>query len=271
MHHQHRTTGHVRLVNRTRGPVWYARVRTVEWRDGVPKRVQRNTVLGPAWTRRGRLEEGYLTEATANRALLALLGEEEEKAGKPQAAAGITFAQAADAWLTYAEEDGCRQNTLRDYRTTARKLKQQFGAALLTDITPQDVEAYKAQVKATGVSARTVNRHLVILGGIFNRAEATWGITHNPAAAKRVKRLREPAYTNGRIAFLTPVEVEALVRATEDEQDKALYLTAAMTGLRQGELLALTWRDVDHQGERVHVRTSYDQAAKEMKLSLIHI
>jgi len=37
------------------------------------------------------------------------------------------------------------------------------------------------------------------------------------------------------------VEVEALVRATEDEQDKALYLTAAMTGLRQGELLALTW------------------------------
>ncbi len=101
----------------------------------------------------------------------------------------------------------------------------------------------------------------MILGGIFNRAEAKWGMAHNPASARRVKRLREP-YNGGRIQFLSPVEVQALVRATPDEQDQVLYLTAALTGLRQGELLALTWNDVDFPRERVHVRGSYDQHSK---------
>jgi integrase len=49
----------------------------------------------------------------------------------------------------------------------------------------------------------------------------------------------------------SPEEVHALVRATDDERDGALFLTAAFTGLRQGELLALPWRSVDFQREHV--------------------
>lgn len=49
----------------------------------------------------------------------------------------------------------------------------------------------------------------------------------------------------------------ALVRAADSEQDAALYLTAAFTGLRLGELLALRVRDVDFTGEAIRVRASY--------------
>jgi len=45
--------------------------------------------------------------------------------------------------------------------------------------------------------------------------------------------------------FYSPEEVWALVRAAKDEQDGALFLTAAFSGLRRGELIALRWRDVD--------------------------
>jgi integrase len=55
----------------------------------------------------------------------------------------------------------------------------------------------------------------------------------------------------------SPEEVWALVRAAGSEQDSALYLTAAFTGLRMGELLALRWRDVDFGGSAVRVRASY--------------
>ena len=36
-----------------------------------------------------------------------------------------------------------------------------------------------------------------------------------------------------------------------------MYLAAAMTGMRQGELLALRWRDVDWPARRVRVRRSF--------------
>ncbi len=59
------------------------------------------------------------------------------------------------------------------------------------------------------------------------------------------------------IDVFSPEEVLALVRAAASEQDAAIYLVAAFTGLRRGELLALRWRDVDFGGSIIRVRSSY--------------
>ena len=63
------------------------------------------------------------------------------------------------------------------------------------------------------------------------------------------------------IRFLEPDEVLALADSAIDGPyraiDRALYVTAAMTGLRQGELIALRWRDVDWRAARIRVRQNY--------------
>jgi hypothetical protein len=62
---------------------------------------------------------------------------------------------------------------------------------------------------------------------------------------------------SGDYDFYSREEVEALARAAASEQDSAIYLTAAMTGLRRGELVALRWRDIDFPGQAIGVRANY--------------
>lgn len=78
-------------------------------------------------------------------------------------------------------------------------------------------------------------------------------MTTNPAAD-----LERPKVRNGRaIDFFSPEEVWSLVRAANGDQDAAIYMTAAFTGLRQGELLALRWRNVDFERRAIRVERGF--------------
>jgi integrase len=62
-------------------------------------------------------------------------------------------------------------------------------------------------------------------------------------------------------------DVLALVRAAASAQDAALFVTAAFTRLRRGELLALRWLDVDVSMSAIRVRASYAGGALTMPKS----
>jgi integrase len=55
---------------------------------------------------------------------------------------------------------------------------------------------------------------------------------------------------------LSPDEVRRLLAAAAEDRLEALYVLAVTTGMRQGELLGLRWRDVDLAGRSVRVTGS---------------
>ena len=145
-----------------------------------------------------------------------------------------------------------KPSTLRDYRSTLNsRLLPAFGEHPIEAITTEEIERWRQSLD--GLSNRSKNKLLIQLHGIFRRAQMVWALPVNPLA--RVEK--HPTRASGDIQVFSPEEVWALLRAAASEQDAALYLTAAFTGLRMGELLALRWRDVDFAGATVRVRASY--------------
>lgn len=245
------TTDGTRLPARSkaRSPV-YAKYRLPDGRQ-VQKKV------GPAWTGRGRPPAGYFTKRTAEDWLRDTLDAARRGTLPGAVRTGAAFADAAAEWLRYVEQDrDVKPSTLTDYRSVvASRLLPAFGSLPLEEMTPSRIEDWRASLgEGRPLTNRTRNKSVTILGGIMERARKVYGLPSNPV--RDVEKLRE-RYDATQFDFYSPEEVWALVRATASEQDGAIFLTAAFTGLRRGELIALRWRDVDFERSAIRVSGSY--------------
>jgi Phage integrase, N-terminal SAM-like domain len=147
---------------------------------------------------------------------------------------GATFSEAADEWLRYVDHDrDCKPSTIVGYKAILRaQLLPAFGDDPIESITTETIESWLASVDR---APATRTKALVLLHGIFKRARKVYGLPTNPAAEIE----RPPMRQSVDIDVFSLEEVLALVRAASSTQDAAIYLTAAFTGLRRGELLAL--------------------------------
>jgi integrase len=170
-----------------------------------------------------------------------------------------TVKEAGESLIEHLGALGRKPTTLGTYRSLLRThLARHLGSRTLERTEPEHVEALIVAMRSEGAGPKTILNALTLLHQIFAFGERRGWCESNPC--KQVDRPVVEQTTD--IRFLTLEELEALLRGVRDDDplgptDRVLYLTAAMTGLRQGELLGLRWRDVDWTAARIRVRQNY--------------
>ncbi len=125
-----------------------------------------------------------------------------------------------------------------------------FGDKYLFQITTIDIEKFKSQ-RLEKVSPASVNREIACVKCMFNKA-IRWGLFHRISPAKAVCKFKEH---NQRLRFLSTEELSRLYDQCSGEL-LALVKVAVYTGMRRGEILSLTWNDVDISRQLIYIRDS---------------
>ncbi len=143
-----------------------------------------------------------------------------------------------------------RASTFSSYDGIVRlHLAPDLGRIALAKLTPADVQRLLNAKRAAGLSPRRVAYIHAVLRRALVTAER-WGLVSRNVA----KLVDPPRVQHHEIRPLTPDEARRLIDTAVDDRLQALYVTALATGLRQGELLALRWEDVDLDTRRLAVR-----------------
>lgn len=244
-----------------RNGAWYGKWRT----DG--RQVLRR--LGP---KRSRGAADGLTKAQAEarlRELMAAVAAEDVRpaADKTRRPHAYTIAELGDLFIAHARDQrGLKSTTLTDYAMHVRvHLAPFFGETPVQRIDARRIEAFVAHLRTKPgigrrggqpLSPKSVRNYLGTLSALLNFAVRKKWIPASPMTAVDLPPMHEDRPLD-ELSFFEPHEVARLAaHAVEGDYrllDRTLYVVAAYTGLRQGELRGLRWGRVDFDRSLVHV------------------
>lgn len=159
-----------------------------------------------------------------------------------------TFEEFVKMWRADATRD-LQPSTRDEYECYLRKhLVPYFGRMQLRDISGHVIQRYINIKLDSGLSNKSVRNHLAPLGNILSRAVAWDYLAQSPMPNVIRPRREAPK----KASYLTAENVRRLLNSAE-EPWRTLLLTTVMTGMRQSELLGLTWAHVDFDAETIAI------------------
>lgn len=254
---------------------YYGRWRTLDGR-------QLNRKIGPVRSQGGA--DG-LTRAQAEREFRRMQ-DAEERAPRPTPGVPVpSVDEVADSLRQKLRLGGARKSYLEGCESMQRvHISRRLGSLAITQVTTPHVEALAETMLADGLAPKTVRNVLNFLHSILEHAIDRGWARENPVRRAARPGRRRQGDVDPDLQFLTLEQLEAVLRAIPDEVVhrkpaptrrgrrgpapppppdvlgpvlRVIVLAAAMTGLRQSELLGLRWRDVDWVAQRIRVRNTF--------------
>lgn len=196
-----------------------------------------------------------------------LVAAERERSRLEEASCDTTFVEYAELYVMRKElSQAVRPVTIRGYRSLISKIRgTEIGDSRLCDVTPKLIVAWEQDMATEGLSGTTLSHIHVFAKQVFTYARKMGDLDTNP-----FERIDAPRRRVKPINALSPQEVKKLNRALVGFGSSPLAVgvrIALSTGMRQGEICALRWSDIDLVGHSIRVTHALTRAAGRYVLS----
>ncbi len=154
----------------------------------------------------------------------------------------ITFSEYLDDWLETKKHQVAKQTysyysqIIRDY------IKPVLGKYKLTELNPRRIQRFYNQLLEIGVGLRTIEKNHTIIHASLNSALKYGLVASNPDSVTD-----PPKPKKKEMDYLNQDEIKQFLSVAKEKHERyyPLFYLAIVTGMRQGELLALKWKNVD--------------------------
>lgn len=207
--------------------------------DGTQKQVKRR---------------GFKTKKEAREAEAKMLVEKETNSN-------LTFAQVADSYFDWycQRRKHTSINVIRNI--IYNHLIQEFNKIKINQITAKHIMHYQNKI-INNYSADHLKKIHTVLSSIFNFAIKFHGLTNNPA---RITGNFEKE-SNKRMNFWVVDEFHQFIDSVDDLLYKTFFSTLYYSGARKGELLALTWEDINFEEKTINInKTEFNRKITKPK------
>jgi integrase len=172
-------------------------------------------------------------------------------------AGALTVGDYLDCWMKDVEGT-VRESTHQRYGyVVGPHLKPTLGGIKLKDLNPAQLRWFYRDRLDSGLSPASVHKLHVVLHKALKAAVADGLIPRNAAAG-----LKLPKLSREEIDPLSREEARRLLEAAKGDRLEALYVLALNTGMRQGEILALKWDDLELEAGTLRVRRTLTKTGK---------
>jgi integrase len=163
---------------------------------------------------------------------------------------GTTVGDYLDRWLSDSVRGTVRESTYsRDKYLVSNHIKPALGRPKLTNLNALHLQGFYRDRLDSGLSGSTVQKMHHVLHKALAQAVKWHLIPRSPADS-----VKAPTPVPKEMHPLSAAEARKLLATARGDRLEALYKVAIQTGMRQGELLALKWVDVDLDGQTLRIR-----------------
>ena len=163
----------------------------------------------------------------------------------------ITVKDYLQTWLKTVAKPNLKPTTFQTYEGhIKRNIEPVLGHLRLAQVRPEHIRRLLSDIQdRRKLSQSTARQSYAILRKALGDAVRDGTLTSNP-----VLRVKPPTVENDPVKPLSSKEVAAFLKATKGERLAAVYTVALGTGMREGEILALAWEDIDFEKNVLQVR-----------------